>query len=74
MDTGHAVVAQSDTDTDAPSIGAAVGGASLVNVTYLTAGGASPAARGTVNPLFLLVKVHNRTRPGRVVWFHWVGR
>lgn len=50
MDTGHAVVAQSDTDTDAPSIGAAVGGASLVNVTYLTAGGASPAARGTVNP------------------------
>lgn len=42
--------AQSDTDTDAPSIGAAVGRASLVNVTYLTAGGARTAARGTVNP------------------------
>ncbi len=54
MDALRAGLSQSDTVTDAPSIGAAVGRASVVNVTYLTAAGADTAARGTVNhPIFI---------------------
>ena len=49
MDALRVGLSQSDTVTDAPSIGAAVGRASLVNVTYLTAAGADTAARGTDN-------------------------
>ena len=49
MDAVRAADHRQITDTVTPSIGAAVGRASLVNVTYLTAGGGETAARGTVN-------------------------